>query len=272
MSLGVLHCRDAGAPAAWSCWDAVGTGPGLLSQPRAQPHAGLPHQHSPALWGLTACREQLFSSPPCQCALGCFQNPLGTTELSPQPPSHCPGQQTGARSCQARAQLQPSAWLTRRAAGCFQSHRQGHWATPRSPALTWDGLVRTRVMLRAGQGPCGLKLTWPIKALLHRSALAAGPVGLEARGQGWCVSAAGGDSAAVSGCARALWHQLLSHGAAWGRAQLSPHCWAKAVATPPATHHHGAILQPPAPGATPSRPCWWQCQALGWHRTRCAVP
>lgn len=42
----------------------------------------------------------------------------------------------GARSCQAWTQLQPNAWLTRRAAGQLQSHKQGHWATPSSPLPT----------------------------------------------------------------------------------------------------------------------------------------
>lgn len=43
VSLGMLHRRGAGAPAAWSCWGAVGTEPGLPTHPRAQLHAGLPH-------------------------------------------------------------------------------------------------------------------------------------------------------------------------------------------------------------------------------------
>lgn len=184
--------------------------------------------------GAHYCRQQLFSSPSCQCALGCFQNPLGSMELSPLPPLHCLGTasvELGASSHGLSSNPVPSSPGEQLAdsspikevtgpppATLHPLHWLMGWTLNHSDAECW-----------AGQAPCVLKLTWPIKALLCRSALAgvwtcrAGSreVGLV------CQCCLCGDSAAVSGCAQAPWHHLLSHGAAWGRAQFSPHCWSK---------------------------------------------
>lgn len=77
---------------------------------------------------------QLSSLPVCS---GLFSESSGdhgafsTTTFTLLRDSRC-----GARSCQAWTQLQPNAWLARRAAGQLQSHKQGHWATPSSPVPT----------------------------------------------------------------------------------------------------------------------------------------
>lgn len=54
---------------------------------------------------------------------------------------------------------------------------------------------------------------------------------------------------------------LISCGAAWGRAQFSPHCWSKGHCQPLATHHQGARAAAPSSSRSHSPPC----QALGWH-------
>lgn len=127
-------------------------------------------------------------------------------------------------------------------------------------------------MLSAGLGRAGTlcaQLTWPIKVLLCRCALAgvwtcwAGSreVGLV------CQCCLCGDSAAVSGCARAPWHHLLSHGAAWGRAQFSPRCWSKGHCHPTwNSPSRCTSCSPQHPEPLPSMPCCWQLQALGWQR------
>lgn len=190
---------------------------------------------APPPWVVTTCREQLLGSPSCQCALGCFQNPLGTMELSPQPPSHCPGT-AGVEPGAARhgpssspvpgspgeqlADSSPTNKVTGPPPGALHPL---HWLVGR----TWRNHGDAECW--AWQGPCGLKLTWPIKVLLCRSALAA------------CLDLLGWKQAGGVGlsvlfvvvtqqqcrCARAPWHCLLSHRAAWGRAQFSPCCWSK---------------------------------------------
>lgn len=105
------------------------------------------------------------------------------------------------------------------------------------------------MLLSAGLGRASVG---PIKVLLCRSARAGVWTCWAGSRQGWCVRAVGGDSAAVSGCAWAPWHSLHSLGAAWGRAQCSPHCRSEGHCHPLATHQ-----QP-----LPDMPCCWQ--ALGW--------
>lgn len=66
--LGMLPPRDAGAPAAWSCWDAAGWDPACCHTPG---HSSMQDclTPQPCSVGVTTCREQPFSSPSCQCAL-----------------------------------------------------------------------------------------------------------------------------------------------------------------------------------------------------------
>lgn len=119
--IGACHCECciAGmqvAPAAWSCWEAVGTGPGLLSHSRAQHMQDCLTStillHGGSLLQRTALQLSLLSACP-----GLFSESFGehgaffTTTFTL--PRDC---KRGARSCQPWTQLQPSAGLTRREA------------------------------------------------------------------------------------------------------------------------------------------------------------
>lgn len=140
--LGVLHPRDAGAPAAWGCWDAAGIGPSLPAQPRAQPHL------SPAPWGSLLQRTalQLSLLPVCP---GCSQESLGTMSfLHNHLHLEAAGMEPAPAQCWAH---QDSSWLT----AVPQTRALGHPQHPRHCLVgqTWRSLRAAECW--AGQGLCG---------------------------------------------------------------------------------------------------------------------
>lgn len=153
VSLGMLHRRGAGAPAAWSCWGAVGTGPGLPTHPRAQLHAGLPHLTTLLCGGSLLADNCPSALPPASVPWAVLRILWGPwsflhNHLSP----HClgaAGMEPAPAQCLAH---QESSWLI----AISQTRSLGH---PQHPLHCLMGRIWSSHRAAgcwAGQGLCGL--------------------------------------------------------------------------------------------------------------------